>query len=544
MTCHQYLSAIRMLLALCLTAALLACSEPPPSSRIIAHWEGGQLDEQTYNDWIAWQGEQPSIETIRNLAMIESMADAARQRGAAGSPEVELAAEALRQRILLPALDKHLDAQVSISDDEIEQLRATYPEAFQQPKKLFLRGIFKRLPEDEASRNALVQRMQDLRAQVLRGDDLKALASSESESQSRFRDGSLGFVDPASLPQPVRQAVEHLEIGEVSALIEHADGLAFYACERIRPPSRPTTDEVRHRFRQNLFRQRRAELNQQLMTALGAHVNVAPEQDPMLIVDDYRLPPSWMNPLIRHRLPDRQPEDLSERQRRRLLLEWGQRVAMADHAEDLGLDQSEPNATAMRWRHTQALATNELRHRVDARLQPPSDDELRELFKQRKSGLRNPPAYRLAAIQFASAGDPGDSAMIEGIQDAVDRIRAGQLDFGQAAREFSVHASAGNGGLLGWLTAPQLGSIDVRLLQPLKQLGVGEDTGLLRVESGLWMVKLLEQRDATAMTFEQAREQLVEVHRQTRIETLQAAVRNRHLAEMNLKIVENRISNQ
>ena len=86
-------------------------------------------------------------------------------------------------------------------------------------------------------------------------------------------------------------------------------------------------------------------------------------------------------------------------------------------------------------------------------------------------------------------------------------------------------------GLLGWLTAPQLGSIDVRLLQPLRQLAAGEDSGLLRLESGLWMVKLLEQREATAMSFEQAREQMVEVHRQTRIETLQAAVRNRHLAE-------------
>jgi len=544
MTCHQYRSAIRLLLALSLTAALLACSEPPPSSEIIARWDGGQLDEEIYNDWIGWQGEQASIETVRNLAIIESMAEAARQRGAVGSPEVELAAEALRQRILLPALDNHLDAQVSISDDEIEQLRATYPEAFRQPEKRFLRGIYKRLPEDEAGRNAVVQRMQDLRTQVLRGDDLKALASSESESQNRFRDGSLGFVDPAALPTPVREAVEDLGIGEVSALIEHAGGLAFYACERIRPPSQPSEEEVRQKFRSNLFRQRRAELNQQLMTALGAQVNVAPERDPMLIVDDYRLPQGWMNPLIRQRLPDRNPQDLNERQRWRLLREWGQRVAMADHAENLGLDQSEPHVTALRWRHTEALATNELRHRVDAQLQPPSEDQLRELFEQRKSGLRNPPAYRVAAIQFATADDLGDSAMIEHIHDVVDRIRSGQLDFDQAAREFSVHASAGNGGLLGWLTAPQLGSIEVRLLQPLRQLAAGEDSGLLRLESGLWMVKLLEQREATAMSFEQAREQMVEVHRQTRIETLQAAVRNRHLAEMNLEIVENRIPNQ
>lgn len=524
--------------------ALYGCTDPSQGRDIVAAWDGGQLERDDYETWITWQELEDSTQSVRKLALIESLAQAARQRGVADSAEVSLAVEATRQRILLPALEKHVDAQVSVSDEEVEALRTTYPEAFQQPRKLFLRGIYKRLPVDQTERSDIRRQMQELRAQVVNGADLKKLAASESDSQSRFREGSLGFVDPDDLPPTVRQAVEGLEVGDISPLIEHANGLAFYACERIKPPSRPDADELRHKFRQNLFRQRRAELNQKLMDELTVRVEAAADADPILTVGDHTLPADWMNPLIRQRLPNRNPGDLAVAQRQRLLREWGLRVAMADHAESLGLAETEPHATALRWRHKQALATNELRHRVDAQLQPPTDQQLRALYDQRKHRLRNPPTYRVAAIQFADTDSLQAAATVEHARDTVAQIRSGEMDFTRAAREFSVHPSADRGGVLGWLKPQQLGSLDVRLVKPLRQLSPGEDTGLLRLQSGLWAVKLLEQREATPMTFEQAREQLGEPLRQSQIERLQASVRERHLEELNLRIVESELRTQ
>lgn len=518
--------------------ALQACGDPSSGTEPVAVWDGGELERERYENWLDSHNLEPSRESARNLALIVSMAAAARHRGMDDSAEVLLSVEAMRQARLLPALNRHVDAQVSISDEELEQLADANPDAFKRPRKLLLRGIFKRLPTDGAERDQVRREMLALRARVQDGADIKPLAVNESESQNRFREGSIGFVDPDALPVPVRDAVEGLEIGEVSELIEHAGGLAFYLCERISPEVIPDADEVRFKFRQNLFRQRRAELNRVLLKELDAQVRVRLEQDPVLQAGRYELPAGWIDDLIRHRLPDRDPGSLTDRQKQRLLREWGRRVAMTDHAEGLGLVDAEELADAMRWNLVHALATTELRFRVDERLRPPVESELRALYEQRRMRMRNPPAYRVAAIQFAGVAGRDDREIIGRARDAAARIRGGALDFGLAARELSVHPSASNGGMLGWMTSRELGALEMGLLKPMRVLAPGEDSGLLRAPSGLWLVRLLERRAATPMTFAQARGKLEGVFERDQIERLESEVREQHRADINLRILE------
>lgn len=525
------------LVAVVAALALQACGDPSSGTEPVAVWDGGELERERYENWLDSHKLEPSRESARNLALIVSMAAAARHRGMDDSEAVLLSVEAMRQARLLPALKRHVDAQVSISDEELVQLADANPDAFKRPRKLLLRGIFKRLPTEGAERDQVRREMLALRARVQDGADIKPLAVSESESQNRFREGSIGFVDPDALPVPVRDAVEGLEIGEVSELIEHAGGLAFYLCERISPEVIPDADEVRFKFRQNLFRQRRAELNRALLKELDAQVRVRLDQDPVLQAGRYELPAGWIDDLIRHRLPDRDPGSLTDRQKQRLLREWGRRVAMTDHAEGLGLVDAEELADAMRWNLVHALATTELRFRVDERLRPPVESELRALYEQRRMRMRNPPAYRVAAIQFAGVAGRDDREIIGRARDAAARIRGGALDFSQAARELSVHPSASNGGMLGWMTSRELGALEMGLLKPMRVLAPGEDSGLLRTPSGLWLVRLLERRAATPMTFAQARGKLEGVFEREQIERLESEVREQQLADIKLRIL-------
>lgn len=517
--------------------ALTACTPSPPDTEPVAIWEGGHLERDAFEAWITWQNLEPSRESVRNLALIESLAESARRRGLAESHRVLLAAEARRQAMLLPALGEHLDAQVTITGAELDELQTTYPEAFHQPRKLLLRGIYKRLTGDDDERTGIRHRMRALRAQVIDGADLEKLAARESESQSRFRDGSIGFVDPTALPDAVREGVEDLEAGEISPLIEHAGGLAFYRCERIRPEVIPDADEVRRKFRQNLFRERSARLNKALRRELATRIQVTPDEDPVLTVGDYTLPAGALDDLIHRQYPDHDPGNLSHRHKRRLLETWGQRVALADHAESLGIVDDALLAIAGRWHHIHALASAELRHRVDTRLRPPSEAALRERYEQRRARLRNPSRYRIAAIQFADADGLEHQPALERSREVLDRIRSGELAFAEAARQYSIHPSADEGGVLGWLTQRRLGSLDVHMLKPVRRLSPGEDTGLLRLGSGLWLIRLLDREPPSAMTFEQAREQLAQMLRQESIERLEAEVRERELADMNLEIL-------
>ncbi|MCA1779402.1 MAG: peptidylprolyl isomerase [Xanthomonadaceae bacterium] len=528
---------VAALVAVAAALVLQACGDSSSGADPVAVWDGGKLEPRQYESWLESQNMAPSRESARNLALIVSMAGAARGRGMADSAEVSLSVEAMRQARLLPVLKRHIDAQVEISDAELDQLANENPDAFQRPRKLSLRGIYKRLPPDDAARDEVRREMLALRAQVLDGADIKPLAVNESESQNRFREGSIGWVDPDALPAPVRDAVKGLEIGEVSELIGHAGGLAFYVCERIRPAVVPDSEEVRSKFRQNLFRQRSAELNKALVEKLAPNIRIRLDEDPVLQAGRQALPVDWLDDLIRLRLPEHAPDALIDRQKQRLLREWGLRVAMTDHTEGLGLVGTEELAEAMRWNVLHALATAELRYRVDARMQPPADSALRALYEQRGERMRNPPAYRIAAIQFAGAADRDDREIVSRARDAVARIRSGALEFSQAARDLSVHPSANNGGSLGWMNSRALGGLEMSLLKPVRVLSPGEDSGLLRTPSGLWLVKLLERRAATPMTFEQARVQLKEVFERAQIERLESEVRDQHLADINLRIL-------
>lgn len=535
-TCRRMLATVASMVFA--SMLLQGCDAPPRGAEPLAVWNDGLLEREEYQRWLGRQNLAPSQGSIESLVLIMSMAAAARDRGMEDSAKVVLAVEARRQAELLPALERHIDGQVSIAGEELEQLAIQYPDAFQQPRKLLLRGIYKRLPAEGAEREKQRERMQSLRTQVVDGADIRPLAVRESESQSRFREGSIGFVDPGRLPEPVGKAVENLEVGEVSELIEHGGGIAFYVCERIKPEVIPNAEQVRARFRQNLFTQRSAELNKALIERLSAGITIRPDQDPVLQVGDQALPADWLNDLVRQRLPGRDPDSVTDDQQRRLLNEWGLRMAMTDHAESLGLAGADGLDEAMRWHRLHTLAHVELRHRVDSRLGAASPAELQALFEMHGERLLNPASNRIAAIQFADAEGVKRPGVVEHARDVLARIRAGELDFSQAARDDSIHASSDGGGELGWMTARQLGSLDLKLLGPVRELSPGEDTGLLRTESGLWLVRLLERRGATPMSFEQARAQLEQLYRKEQIERLEVEVRQDHLAGIGLEILE------
>lgn len=504
---------------------------------LVATWDGGQLTQSDYEDWLALHGLEPEGEYATRLAVLSSLAEAAVRRGAEREVDVQLAAEAARHRILLPALDQVLDAEVEISDEEIETLRLERPEAFVRPRRVKMSGLFKRLPDAESDRVELSRQMHRWREEVIAGRALGPLAQAESDSQSRFREGSVGWVELADLPAGVREAVEALSVGEVSAVLENAGGLAFYRIDEIRERIEPTAEDVRFKLRQNLFRQRRAEIGRALNASLVDAVTVDPGGDPVVRVGDYGLPQSSVDALAELRIPDRAPDSLNRLQRLRLLSEWAQRVALADEAERRGLHLEPTAAAALRWVMPSVLAADELRHRVDARLADPTESELRELFASNASRLREPERLQLALIQFSDEQELAAELLAEA-QRVVLAVQSGALGFEQAARAHSVHPTAAGGGMLPWATRSELGGIDVRLLAPLRTLEPGGDTGLIRSDAGLWFARLVDRQPARPLSYEEAREQLVAIHRRQQIRRLEVDVQAEQRAKIRLNDVD------
>lgn len=518
--------------------------------RVIATWRDGSLTAQDYQSWRAVHGVDDGPAAVRELAYVLSMAQASRERGADRQPRTVLELEAMRQAILIPPLREALTADVEVTDAELQQLRAEHPEALRRPRKLKLRNIFFRLdPADAEARAATRERLASIRSRIVAGEDFGELAASLSESQSRFRRGQLGWVAPEKLPKPLAAAVSELGPGELSDLVEHAGGVGIYLCEEVRAESVKRFEDVRATWRASLLKRRKEDLWQELgrrwteesHVKLGADAGGEADDPVALTMDGYRLAASDVDVLLEIRRPKRQPDSIGAEERDAVLRDWAFGVAAVQRAEQDGLHERPDLAPALRWRAVDVLARRELVRRVDERFREPTTKQLEELMAAKGSSPEffKADESRLAMIHFGSVDDQEDpKAWLGEVQAVVRAMEAGELSFEDAARKYSVLPSASAGGDAGWLPLDRLVDLGPRFASALRVLKPGESSGLLRLESGLWVFELRGQRPSRPMTFEEAEPKLRQMARKKQISALEQAIRSEQLAAMDLVIAD------
>ncbi|MBZ0111200.1 MAG: peptidylprolyl isomerase [Thermoanaerobaculia bacterium] len=523
---------------------------------IVATWQDGSLSSEEHASWRLHHGLEASPEAIREQVFVETMAAAARRRGVAEQRETQLDFERARYAVLLAALQRDVLEQVVVSDEQVEALRLATPTAFRRPRKVRLSNIYRRFEVGADGAERTRQRMDRVYEELLRGGDFADLARRESQSQSRFRDGSLGFLDVDALPLEVATAVESLQPGQVTLPIEHGEGVSIFLCQEIRPAIVPTADEVRTKLRANLQRieSRKAwdRYQEDLLTA--ANVTLRPEaSDVPLIVGDYRIDRAQFEILCAQRWPERQLDSLSLEERSDVLRSWALGILGSRRAIERGLDRESRIAAALRWQGVEILAQKELVRRVDERLKPPGEEELRREFAAHPRRYREPESFELSAIHFAEetfADTKGGMAPLDSKEKSrsalgiVRRLEAGELAFDTAARDYSIHPSSEQGGYLGWLTRRQVagwGSVAVGALTAIEP---GERTGLLHLESGLWIFVLKDRREPAPGSYEASQEEVRADLRRKGIQDLEVVLREEQLAKIGLAFPSEELPSQ
>lgn len=502
----------------------------------LARWKGGELMRADYEHWRQWVQREESDEAVYEMIFMLSLANAARAHGAADDATVQLKIAAARQQLLTPALKRYSDAQASVTDASIDQLMQQYPNAFQRPRKLLLRNLFKYLPDDAGQAEAVRQRMQALHRQLLAGADFTALLRTESESQTRFRDGRLGVLDPASLPPPVAAAVGELAPGAISQIVEHGGGLSIFFCEKVTPAHIPSVQEVRHKFRTNSLNLQKKQRWQQLDEQLLAQVQLQPANPAVVLqAPDYQLDRAGLEALLALRTGDQ--AGAGRAQREVLLRNWALGIMRDREAVKLGLDREPAIAAALRWQPWQILAQTELTRLIDKQLSEPSEAELRQFFQQQPDRYRQKHQYLIAAIHFGPIEQVADQTLLKRARTALEQLETGAQDFTQLARQYSVHPSARQGGLLGWQSRAQIGSWDIALLKAIRQLQPGQHSGLFRLPSGLWLFQLQDYRAEYQPGFAEVHTRLRQDWRQQQIDRLEAVLRRQHLAALDIEIL-------
>ena len=172
--------------------------------------------------------------------------------------------------------DRVVVAEVKVSDEDVAVFYRANRRLFAQPERLRLRriAIVKGPPADDAQRRAARERIDALRAELVRGSDFDRLARAHSDDPTRQWGGELDPVAPEELPDWMRAAIAALAPGGLSPVAETDAAFYLVKLEQRVPATDVSMDEARAGIRAQLTTSRGLEALERKARELRAAAKV------------------------------------------------------------------------------------------------------------------------------------------------------------------------------------------------------------------------------------------------------------------------------
>ena len=498
------------------------------------------VTQDDLDSWIAFRDNAPFLRgqhAIDGLVLVETVGAEALRNGIDQRPVVRLELAQAAGRTAWLRLRQESNRQITVSDAAIEAFLATgpYPGI---PRRVRVRNLFRRLPEEPADRQAVWDAMESHRQAVLDGADFGALAAEHSESETRWRRGLLGNVRPGTFRPEVDRVVQGLAKGEVSEILETGDGLSLFFCEDILPP-RVVSDAERWDAARTRLRRRQFDARwESLLGALDARAALEWVRSADGGIEGVRFTGGYLSleelevllgaEALEHL---RTQDDPAIPPNLKTFIQ-GQ-MARLHQAEQNWRDDATTRAEH-RWHRLQILTNHQVAEWVGQRFEEPPEAEVRAHFEAHRETFEVPEVFHISLIQLPKAKDDPRQDYAKAAT-LLASIRGGEATFEAVAKAHSVHPSADSGGHLGSLNrtrlSPRLGLDLTRALLTLDEAEVSE---LVTAEGALWILRLDRREAKRLATYAEARDSSFQAVVQGRLDAIQAEVVEAWLAGLDI----------
>ncbi len=365
----------------------------------MATYRGGRVTVDEYQSWLHYRKREDRPKNrlleMRWMVPIKVLSAQAEAAGLDRDPDLAFQMDHGRDRILAWAYRDHVRASVELTEAEIAEAHRDWPEQeFHTPRQMLLSNLFKRLPPgaSRARKETVRERMEELRARLLQGEDFAELARRESDSSTADKGGVVGYVQAGTLRPEVDRAASRLAAGEISPMIETADGLMLLKCDEIVPAWDATAQErleiVARGLRKSSGESAWAE------TVVALREELAPSLDPEVLAS--RDPSAVLlrfdgGELTLHRLqliaraPGAPDEKL--RQEADTYITF---TGAARRARRIGLDRDPVVRDRITWRRRERLMVEVIGQRVAARFTEPSAAEIQAHYEENRAAFETP----------------------------------------------------------------------------------------------------------------------------------------------------------
>lgn len=450
----------------------------------------------------------------------------------------------LERRLAAAALRRAVNEETVAPAEEIEAAFRADPHRFDGERRFKLQNLFKRFPPaaGEEERERLRHEMAALREQLVAGAEFASLVRQESESATRERGGSMGSVALADLQPEVARVVATLGAGELSPVIETADGLTLLRCTGIVPEARLTPEEVRQRLAREIRRERveRAwdELTTRLLAELAPMYPLAPlGAAPESVVATARRG-DGVETLDRRDLElflreqrSAPPAALAPEELRRHAEELVLQLARSREAERRGLTTTPVYRERLAFETLTMRAELALAPEVRKRLVTSTEAEITALYERRKEQLAEPAQSRLRVLEIPIRSDL-PAALYQHARETGARLEAGEITLEQAQTALAPHARLQD---LGWLSQPAVWQLGRNVEIALQKLHPGGHTGMVQEGRKLMALQLVDHRDERPLTLAEARPSLVAALTAAQRERIRTELRAAIIAEQEIR---------
>jgi len=185
----------------------------------------------------------------------------------------------LRRKLLMrEVIGREVGGRIMLSRADIRKYFEEHKKEFESPGGVHLAEIListdKRKPE-EAEKKA-----KDALAEIKAGARFAEVARKTSDDQTAAEGGDVGFFKPGTLATAIAEAVNKLEVGETSDLVQTSHGyMIFKVVEKFRPGI-PSFEEVEQRVNEILY-------NQKMQPALRVYLTTLRKESYIFVAPGY-----------------------------------------------------------------------------------------------------------------------------------------------------------------------------------------------------------------------------------------------------------------
>lgn len=348
-------------------------------------------------------------------------------RGGLEDPEYRSWSTVLERDLAARALDRELAREATAVAAKEPPAKVELAPARWRLRNLFIARPPGADPAEAARRRALIE---TLHQRLVNGEDFGELARTHSESQTRIRDGRLGFVTLDRLEPVVAAAVRDLRAGELTSVLETSDGWTILLAEAFVPEGpRPRAVDQQ---REDALRKHLETLHQQ--TEESARKALSPTalsitgDDPHAVIvrfaDGTTITALELDFFRRHRGIDAPADAVASSALTDAAISCALKAAAS---RERGLIATPTFRATLDRKLAELRAELELQRLAAPMLEAPRGADVDQLYTENLGRLQRPPRYHLRSVQLPLDGLAVTKDLVRRFSEIAARAVAGAV---------------------------------------------------------------------------------------------------------------------